>query len=149
MANLKQSHFPFTPVGVRNMSTLNELIQAAHGDGQLVFTNEMMAAAAARLMKERETKAVEVCQELIEQFNSHLVSSVRQLKAIREQELAQQKRVKALDRAFRFFGETGNPLPFYKELGNVPGGNEFAKKIGIKITEEAWLIPKEWEPKTN
>lgn len=129
------------------MSTLNDLIGMTLNVSQVTFDDEMMQQAAEQLVREKRMKAVESCQVLIAEFNKTLEEQVEILRHLREKEHSQATHVKQTDRAFRFFGDTGNPLPFFAAQNKRADGEKWAKTLNIKLNDEAWVIPAGWQPK--
>lgn len=130
------------------MKTLNELIEAAHLGFSVKFTSDVMKEAAENVIKEKQKVAVTSCQHLITTFDHNLKEQVKHLQELREKEAKQQAKVKKIDRAFKFFAETGNPLPFFASMGKQPEGEAWARQLGLNHNDEAaWTIDDAWQPK--
>lgn len=130
------------------MKTLNELIEAAHLGFSVKFTSDVMKEAAENVIKEKQKVAVQSCQTLILTFDRNLKENVKYLQLIREQEVKQQAKVKKVDRAFKFFAETGNPLPFFASMEKRREGRDWAEHLGLNHQDEsAWTIDENWQPK--
>jgi hypothetical protein len=134
------------------MTTIMDLISRAHKVGSIQVSNTVLQQAADELVKEKTAKVVQSVKGLLDRFDSVLQSSVAQLRQYRELEKKQNALVKGLDRAFRYFGETGNPLPFYKASGDIRSAQYFCQSIGVAVPEAddaAWVVPNDYVPATE
>lgn len=130
------------------MSTLNDLIAASMNTPTIVVESEVLAEAASELKADRRKSAVNACKGLLEQFTSTLQRNVATLRQMREAEKKQATLVKDTDKALRFFGKTGNPLPFFKLTGNIGTASMWCSRCGIDVPDaksEAWKIPEDFE----
>lgn len=109
----------------------------------------IMAEALEAERKVASEKAKSTVQTLIRNFDTMLRGSVAKLRAAREVEAETSRVVKAQTLAFQFFGETGNPLPFFKATHQHYRADDFCDSIGItvpKADHAAWSIPAGWKP---
>lgn len=109
----------------------------------------IMAEALEAERKAAGEKAKASVQTLIRSFDTTLRGSVAKLRAAREVEADAAKVVKSQTLAFQFFGETGNPLPFFKATGQTYRAEDFCTSIGIAVPKSdhaAWSIPAGWKP---
>ena len=132
--------------------TLNDLIAECHAT-ELSFVGSAAIQAAIDTRKaDKEKQAAVAVGGLLGTFECALKDNVRVLRNIREQEKAQQAMVEKIDRAFRFFGETGNPFPMFLATGRTAQGHSFASTLGFetpKADSDAWKIPADWKPKAE
>ena len=131
--------------------TLTDLINTAGGNpsSTIIITNPVLVEAAENLTKERQKKAVAACQGLLESFTGMLASSVQSLRQLRKEARQQEVNTKKLDRALRYFAETGNPLPVFDAQQNRYGGGEWCRRAGIAPPvkdDPAWTVPIDWKP---
>ena len=131
--------------------SLTDLLDRSNSDRPAVdITSDLLIEASDQLVKERRERAVKGLKGLIDNFTAVLQSSVRHLKQVREQEAMETKMVKAMDRAVRYFGVTGNPLPFYKAWGRTRDAMCWCEQVGIpfpqKDDDPAWIVPENWTP---
>lgn len=131
------------------MVSLTELISRCHQSGEVKFTAPVLQEAIAARNKEAEKLAAAVCSDLIGGFEKHLKLSVQRLRELRAAEAKQSDYVKKIDRAFRFFAETGNPLPVYDAMANRGGAVRFCQMLNIELPgkdDAAWTVPGGWTP---
>lgn len=135
-----------------NKSALSVLIAGAYAASAPFLSQGVMADAINAEREGQEKKALESAKRLIGGFSQSMQSAVAGLRRIRENEKVAEKTVKELDRAFRYFGETGNPLPFFK-LTNIYGGVDWLNKLGFDshthpelFKSDEWVVPSNWKP---
>lgn len=131
------------------MSSLADLIAKCHQSGEVKFTAPVLKEAIEARNKEAEQQAAKVCSGLISGFEQHLKDGVARLRKWRQEEAKQAEYVKKVDRAFRFFGETGNPLPVFDAVGNRQGACHFCHTLNIELPgkdDAAWTVPEGWKP---
>lgn len=125
--------------------TLDDLIAAAGSDTvSLNVGSDILREAADKRTAAKREQAVVAVTGLLETFDTQLQANVQTLRNFRETEAAQAAKVKKMDRAYRYFAATGNPLPFYKESGYANAANQFMTKLGAKTPpqdDDAWKVP--------
>ena len=129
------------------MKTLNDLLSVAKEEGTISISNPILVAAADQLVKDREQQAITACKGLIDNFTTRLKKQVEILRDLRKKEATQDKLVKAIDRATKYFAETGNPLPVFFVLKDQYSGQSWCQVIGIPtlaLDDPAWTIPADW-----
>lgn len=129
--------------------TLNDLIGRARNTNQVTISAPLIQAAVEKVQKEKEERAVNLVTNLVSQFESQLSTAVQTLRQYRKMEKAQEKLVDKIDRAFRYFAATGNPLPMYKAIGRGGDGAWFCTNLGIEMPspdDAAWSVPDDWQP---
>lgn len=132
--------------------TLNDLIADCHATELTFVGSDAIKAALDTRKVEKEKQAAVAVGGLLGTFECALKDNVRALRNIREQEKTQQAAVEKIDRAFRFFGETGNPFPMFLATGRTSQGHNFACTLGFetpKADSDAWKIPADWKPKVE
>lgn len=129
------------------MATITDLINGSGKPSSLNVSNVVLQQAAEQLVKEKTERVVAGVKNLIGQFDETLSSNVERLRQLRSAEKAQATLVKNIDRAFRYFGVTGNPLPFYKVTGKVYDGKRWCQVVGVDVpadNDAAWDVPADW-----
>jgi hypothetical protein len=145
---------------VKTVTTLEDLISRAQQPSTSVaFVADVLKEAASEVIATKRKQSVAAVTGLIQSFESTVQSNVSTLKIVREQEATQSKKVKELDRAFRYFAATANPYPmFAAQSGSVYlastdyAARDFARKCGLDIPKSddpAWVIPASWTPTTK
>jgi hypothetical protein len=131
------------------MASLTELISRCHQSGEVKFTAPVLQEAIEARNNQATKLAAVVCADLIGGFEKCLKGAVQRLRELRAAEAKQAECVKKIDRAFRFFGETGNPLPMFDTMGNRNGASLFCGSLNIERPgqdDAAWTVPAEWKP---
>ena len=131
------------------MVTLNDLIESAQKTGNVTFEADVLKQAAEAVIEDKKKSAVNQVKNLIQNFQNTLEAHVNLLRNVRKQEKAQSAKVDEVDRAFRFFAATGNPLPMFAAMGQIREGNFFCQGLGIdvpKLDSDAWKVPADWKP---
>jgi len=132
---------------------LTDLIKAAHSDNGINVTSDVLKRAVQRRLEEREEAAVNACTGIIECFENALKAEVENLRQIRLMEKKKKAEVAKVDKAFRYFAETGIPFPMYEAIGQGRTASRmFCNKIGIAVPDpesELWDVPNGWTPKTS
>ncbi len=136
------------------MFTLSDLVNASHKEEKHVFTSPVLAEAMKKLNEEKEKEVGVKCAQLIKNFLSQLEIAVTELRRMRKLESDAAKKVKSIDRAIKFFGETGNPLPVFKAMANDQN-KSYLERFAIShldntiklddIPAEAWDVPADWK----
>lgn len=123
------------------MKTLDELLKSARNSSSLnVESSVLKAALEAHAEEVSKSLQIEV-QSVFKLADSELRNAVAKLRTIREMEKTQKTLVDEIDKAYKFFGTKGNPLPLYKAIGRPYLGTTFCKKMGIDLpplTDDAW-----------
>lgn len=134
----------------QNVKTLQQLIAAAQNTTNIAFTSEVLSKAAENAAKIAADKAVGVAQLVLGEFQSHLTTEVLYLRQARATVLTYEKKVGAVDRAFRYFAATANPLPMFKVMGYNASSSKvvnFFSPLGVPVPandDESWTIPADW-----
>lgn len=139
--------------------SLIDIINRAQNEGKTVaIENDILKDAVAEVIADKRKSAVQCCKGLITEFETALKCSVGELKSIRAQEKAQTIKVRALDRATRYFAATANPLPMFKAMageGNtrIPSNARyFCDNINVPVPpmdDPAWIVPDDWSPEVD
>jgi lipopolysaccharide biosynthesis regulator YciM len=127
---------------------LSLLLKRAHTEPTITVRNDIIQAAAVELELEAEKAAVQAVKGLLSQFSDSLGRIVRELRGVRQLEKGLSKKVKMLDRAIKFFAESGNPLPVFRITGDVLAASRFCDRIGItvpSVVDPAWAVPSEFD----
>jgi hypothetical protein len=138
----------------RKPVTLNDFVSGIYGLALAsAVSNSVLAEAMKQEQEDRQKNAVSNTRGLLRNFSDSLSLNVRQLKALRKSAKDQLKKVKEQDLAFRYFTETGNPLPMCRESGRLREGQTFLTQCGyqygdpiMETTHEAWNLPEGWKP---
>ena len=126
---------------------LSDLIARANATETLNVTNEILVEAAKAREAEVRANAVHATKGLLATFEQVMKNNVSHLRQLRAQEKHQTAVVKMLDRALHYFGDTGNPLPFFRACG-VPA-HQFCCELGIATPakdDPAWEVPADYTP---
>jgi hypothetical protein len=133
-----------------NGKTLQQLIAAAQNTTSIMFTNDVLSKAAEKAAQAANEKAVGVAQTVLGVFQAHLQTKVLYLRQARESVKAYEKAVAEVDRAFRYFADTANPLPMFKVMGYNATSSQvtnFFSPLGVPVPasdDDAWTIPAGW-----
>jgi len=135
------------------MKTLAQMIDAQQKGQAVKFSNPMMQTAVAAVKLEKMERATRACGDIIKSGLSRLEDAVEHLRIVRKNEKAAKDNVTKIDRAMKFFGETGNPFPFFATQETNLSHNElarsFCREAGLEVPEpdsDAWVIPADWTP---
>lgn len=134
------------------VKTLQALIAASQNNTNVVFTNEVLARAAENAKKIADDRAVVSAQAVLGTFQQHLNTNVLYLRQARESVKQYEKIVGGIDRAYRYFAETCNPLPMFKVMGYTASTSyvtNFFQPLGVPVPaadNDAWTIPDDWSP---
>lgn len=127
---------------------LSELIAGCYAEDTPQFTAPILQEAMQRRAEAAKERSIRVCSAFLTTLATVLKSAVADLRSIRKSAKQQEENVKEYDRAFRFFAETGNPLPFFAKYS--PGyGKDFCRQLEIECPtygSDAWKIPEDWKP---
>lgn len=126
---------------------LSDLIARANTTETLNVTNEILVEAAKAREDEVRAKAVQATKILLCAFEQVMKNNVNHLRELRRQEKAMNAVVKSLDRALHYFGDTGNPLPFFRACGM--SAHQFCNALGIATPakdDPAWVVPADYTP---
>jgi len=127
------------------VTTLDDLIARAKPEDTINVSNCILVEAAAELGAERRQRAVQACKGLIDNFTATLKNQVATLRQMRENEKHQAELVKKIDRAIKYFGVTGNPLPvFAASVSNNRNATYWCENCGLpvpKTDDPAWKVP--------
>ena len=139
--------------------SLIEIINRAQTEGKTVaIESDILKDAVAEVVADKRKTAVQSCKGLITEFEAILKASVTGLKNIRLQEKAQAIKVKALDRATRYFAATANPLPMFKSMAGegvsrVPmNARYFCDNLNVPVPaldDPAFSVPDDWNPEVE
>ncbi|MCI0561875.1 MAG: hypothetical protein MN733_25595 [Nitrososphaera sp.] len=131
--------------------TLSQLVDASQRADLHSFTAPVLADAMKTINEEKAREVGAKCAQLIRAFLTNLETQVAQLRTLRQQETAQAKKVRLLDRALKYFGETANPLPVFKVMYN--GDAKRCAQAQLRETidfdavpADAWEVPADWKP---
>jgi len=126
---------------------LSDLIARANATETLNVTNEILVEAAKAREAEVRANAVHATKGLLATFEQTMKQNVYHLRELRRQEKECAALVKKLDNALHYFGDTGNPLPFFRACG-VPA-HQFCCELGIATPakdDPAWEVPADYTP---
>lgn len=107
----------------------------------------VVGKAKQRHIEEAKTKLEDKLVEVVGQVEQTLDSEVREVRRLKQQLNVQKARVTKVGRAKDYFEETGNPLPFYRELGLDYLANNFCVDLGVPVPEQndkLWSVPSDW-----
>lgn len=117
-------------------------------------SNSLMLEAVNRISGQRHEAAVQSVQMMIEEQAKKLSIAVVELRNVREVERTLATKIKKIDRAFRYFKETGIPFPLL--MAHNPKANKgdktaitFCHSVGIDVPDEEshlWEIPENFVP---
>ncbi len=141
------------------MKTLLDLIAGSSLPVSVSVTSAILAEAANQVQADQQKRLVDSVKGLLEGFSADLSHQVSTLREYRKQAETQSVRVKEIDRAFRYFAATGNPLPmFVAQNGTILSkssfnrkANEWCQRAGVEVPnadDEAWKVPADWKPET-
>ena len=139
---------------------LDDLIARASGEKKLTIDNDILIAAQAALNAETRAAAIKSVQGLLSVFEQALAGNVQRLRELRRLEKEQADLVARLDRALKYFGSSGNPLPVFRAMQTTGIANigrrqeaylihEFCTAIKINIPandDAAWKVPDDFQP---
>ncbi len=123
---------------------LNELLARAYTKPSVNVTSDILEAAVAERAADARARAVQAVKGQLTDFETALTQNVQVLRNLRKQEKDQAVKVGKLDRALRYFGASGNPLPFYAALGLNRNAQTFCTICGIPFPppdDPAWKVP--------
>lgn len=123
------------------MKTLVDLIAGSHQAESLKFESDILKEAAEAVIVEKRVSAVNAVKGLITTFEDNLKRQVLHLRNLRKQEKDHKELVENIDKAFKHFANTGNPLPMFLAIKRKDDALAFCRKIGIdlpKDDDEAW-----------
>ncbi len=126
---------------------LTDLMNRAYAAPTFQVSNDILAEAAELRSQQARSQAVAATKGLLEHFEGEMIGNVERLRDWRRLEKAQAKKVAALDRALRYFGHSGNPLPVYKAQGMTQNAVHFCRAVGIPIpapNDAAWEVPEDF-----
>lgn len=132
--------------------SLSALLKSCYEAPSVTISNPIVQAALVQREKEANERAAQAVVGLLDSFEFGLRNSVNTLRSIRKQEKTQAVMVKKLDRAFRYFGEQGNPLPMFRLMCNHHAAACFCSTIGITVPAHdslLWEVPSEWSGDTE
>lgn len=93
-------------------------------------------------------RAVGIMRGLIRAGQDSIKSSAVALKAALATVATREQALYGLDRAVQYMFTTGNPLPYYKHIGDMRGASDFCKQIGIDTPDSesaAWVVPDDYK----
>lgn len=135
------------------MKTLSQLLAAAllvRTNGYVV-SNDIMAEAVNKEAEEKKERVIAHVRQYISLSTQTLKSNVDLLRAYRRQEKEQKEKVAKMDRAVRYFLETGNPLPYFFVTSSHRQAIYFCNEVGMEMP--AWdektadyQVPADWKP---
>ena len=123
---------------------MKSLFDRVYKKSNLVIGNEMLRLAMEEREKQFTHQHLQTVINLLTSSESVMSQNVASLREQRKQEKLQTAKVKAMDRALRYFAANGNPLPFFKASGQEKAANMFCKSIGLeypKDDDELWKVP--------
>lgn len=133
--------------------TLAALLASAISPGEnFGIANDIMKDALAQEAEAAKGKATTAVRGVLSGMQAEVASSVQELRAARQVANEAKEKAESLTRAFAYFVETSNPLPFYRAQENDYSGHDFCRKVGIpvpKADHAAWSIPAGWKPSVN
>ena len=129
--------------------TVNDLVARSVSVPSANINSDVLKEALKRQQEKATERVVASVEGLISMFDGVFKSNVDHLRYLRKEERKAAKMVKEIGLAFKYFGETGNPLPFFKASGDTYGGTSWCGRAGIPVpptTDPAWNVPEGWEP---
>lgn len=127
---------------------LSDLIRSANVLSGTV-SSAILQKAVEQQNAAKEVTAVAVVGKLLTQFEAVVKDRVSTLQIARKAEKLAKKAVDDANRAWQYFGETGNPLPFYAATSKKHQAVGFCVELGIAVPaddDDAWTIPSDWTP---
>ena len=123
------------------MKTLDELLASAHSTGELKVESKVLQNALTAHQEEVNKALQTEVQNVLRTGDAALREQVQMLRAIRQQETNLKTYIDKLDKAFKFFGKTGNPLPLFKAMNRTDLATSFCRKLSIPVPahdDSAW-----------
>ena len=134
------------------MNLIDLISRAQQEKSSVNLESDILRDAVAEVISDQRKLAVQQCKGHLCSFELALKSQVTELKSIRTMEKAKAAKVKAMDRAFRYFAKTANPLPFFMAwngTGQVPSNARyFCDEVGVPVPElddPAWKVPDDFD----
>jgi hypothetical protein len=131
--------------------TLNDLLGASLLGG-VTIGNALLQEAMEVELAERRKNSLRTIQGLVNEATTQLENKVKCLRIRRKQEQEAAEALKEMDRAVKYFFETGNPLPYLQLTSPHYGVREFCTALGIEVPKsdaESMVVPKDWTPKDS
>jgi hypothetical protein len=130
---------------------LQDLIDGVYSRNYKIGS-DVIRQALDKKAEDTKASAVERAEKALSFGQQELGVAVKNLNYHRKKEADAKKRVDAIDRAFRYFAETGNPLPLYRET-DIWSGRNFLLAVGYKDEDDimnsekhdAWKVPSDWK----
>jgi hypothetical protein len=133
------------------VKTIQDIILLANTP-RFTAGNDVMKTAVAEVCEEQQKRAVGQVKGLITTFTNVVDQQVASLRMIRENEKITKQNLDKLNTALEYFGETGNPFPFFYVSNNFHGMRHFAQSVGIPVpaadSEDA-KVPDSFKPKAK
>lgn len=128
-----------------------EFLNALHKQNDSIHINgPAITAAVATMTKEREELVQARAVDALKFIEVYLSSGVRQLRDARKAARLAKEKLQEMDRAAAYFGETGNPLPFYTAVGGIHQRNDYITRVApgahFKKDDPIFEVPADWQP---
>jgi hypothetical protein len=127
-------------------NVFEELVAGIHSSSGVEFSEPAMAAALDERKKKQAEQLTAACLAVVDESLETLKSEVLSLRSIRADEKHQEKHVKLLDAAVRYFGQSGNPFPYFKAIGQDYRAADICARNGVDVPgkdSELWKVPGE------
>lgn len=112
----------------------------------------MGTAVAAAVAKHREAAQERLADQLvvvIDEGDRAVMRQVANVKQIRQSEKTALRDLEKISRTVEYLRETGNPLPYFKAIGQEYAGHDFCGVVGVAVPESddpLWSVPKDFAP---
>jgi hypothetical protein len=114
----------------------------------LTVSNETVKAAVQKRREKAEEQAIVAVEGHLELMENSIRSYATQVRHYRKIMRDAKKKLTEVTRAAAYFGETGNPLPFFKITGNTRAIVKFCESCGIPAPEnnsDAYKVPADFK----
>lgn len=110
---------------------------------------DLMKRVVEKAVKDGEEKLMGHLGKYVTEFQTDLKDSVVQLRTQRAAMRKLQDSIKQKDRAFQYFCQEGNPLPYLKLSGKSFQIRDFCHTAGIPVPDDdsdAYKVPNDFKP---
>lgn len=111
----------------------------------------MGKAVAAAVAKHREAAQERLSDQLvavIDEADRTVHGIVLDVRNARQREKLARKRLAEVARTVEFLRATGNPLPYYKQVGTTYMGEDFCGTVGVAcppLDDDLWSVPEDFQ----
>ena len=113
--------------------------------GDLGNLGTAVAAAVAKHAEAAKERLAEQLVSVIDAADRQVMQHVSNVKSIRQSEKTALKELEKISASVEYLRETGNPLPYFKAIGDQWAGKDFCGVVGVAVPETddpLWSIPK-------